>query len=873
MDEHETRFLRELRKLEIEQSQYENVTVRDQIATEVRHLLSETFRSPPPPGLDPMEIVRERRRRNISTSTLDIQALTTPEGFNQALRSVEADLTNGVLVIEQPKTPLVPDFYIDPESGDAFRRASNGSWINESQQFLHPAGKSPNEPIQEPNIIGSNLTNNYTPNIYSINRDKSNDDEKELITNLTTNIVASESNTMSQHLPTTRVSIPIVPTMPDQTPAPPAPTITPVPLPGLPNGRVPAIPIIAQPPWYTPRTTPDLPPLHVPHVPVVPKFTGTGGLRRPVIPPIPTPTKPVQVQVEMPAKNPYLGLPLPIINTIATERDIQITGSLAERARQLFEFDQIMPDWLQSILTLTVETFQVLTGVKIYVFGALHGVDYTDVVGIPNRDLMNYTRISILMNDPNHPGRRILPGLLYGLSRNLLERFAQKSGIPSGHLRFHTVSDLQNVIVTGKSTLDTEKITKYSQRYDLLTQHKYSNMIQNLYSIHGNEDRWIQVCKTEPHPMEQYILNYDQYTPADLSKAFGMVIPLSQAHNVDRYIRTNLVSYSDVLTRTGMEVIPLEVMVFMNTNERHDFVKKLTDNEIFNLIGIYVPYTSRDELVNGIARSVFHQRFMLPVVRSTARSFNAETLMGNEITDMTVFMVCYGTALKYHTYELIELYHAFNRDPDTGVMTFRRPDNMNQTFSTSDVEGLIELLRCFTPTEEITRLVNLIEEGMIDAREKIASDDEKEAQVKTFDPSNKQLVREYLRQIFYTGMYMRRWSGPGEPFPLTAQTTKKKEEPDAKVAQELGIGIELLKQMDPNVREFCLNLKICEYNKNGEIDHGTATFGYVWDQVIKGKECIRMGSTKFIGTGFHYLRILFRETIPGMNVRDLDRIV
>ena len=101
---------------------------------------------------------------------------------------------------------------------------------------------------------------------------------------------------------------------------------------------------------------------------------------------------------------------------------------------------------------------------------------------------------------------------------------------------------------------------------------------------------------------------------------------------------------------------------------------------------------------------------------------------------------------------------------------------------------------------------------------------------------------------------------------------KKEKEPDEKVTLELGVGIELLNRMITNAQTFCMNLKLCQYTSQGNIEHGNVNFHDEWNGIIKGSRCIRMGSTIFIGTGLHYLRALYRENIPNVDVKRLDRI-
>lgn len=642
-----------------------------------------------------------------------------------------------------------------------------------------------------------------------------------------------------------------------------------LPLPGPPNGRVHAVPMVQT--GTTVNHVAVVPPLA--NVPMVPQLNLNPLNLRPLNMVV-SPPRREQPTIELPRTNPYIRLPRTVIDAIAAERDIHLAGTQQEKANQLFEYDHIMPDWLQSIMTATIETFQVLVGTKLYVFGAIHGVDYSELGGMANRDIVYYTRVSIILNDRNHPGRGILPGLVNGLNRNLLEIFGNKLQIPRNNLRFISTPELRTAVLTGNTDhIQNEAITRVAQRYHMLTTHKYSDLLGQLYNVDGDENAWVTVSRAQPHPMEAVIISLDDFTPGQIISTFGMAVPLSHANNLDRYIRANIVSYSKILTRGVMDPIPLDVTIYMSAHDLGEYVGKLTDNEIFTNIGVYVPYNSRTELVMNTINSLTHQRFMYPSVRALTRSHNKETVMGTDITDVNTFMVCYGTALKYHTYELGELVAAFYRDDHTRAMEFRHPENPMMKFTTNDVEGLMQLLRCFTPTDEIIALLNRIDEGIIDAREKIEFDDTARRQLNGFSKPIQELIREYLRQIFHIGMYMRRWAGPGHPFPLTEEATKAKELPDERVTHQLGIGIELLKQMGDLAKNFCLSLKICQYNRTGTIEHGAATFNHEWNQVVKGEQCIRMASTKFIGTGFHYLRALYRETIPGMDVKALDRIV
>ena len=156
--------------------------------------------------------------------------------------------------------------------------------------------------------------------------------------------------------------------------------------------------------------------------------------------------------------------------------------------------------------------------------------------------------------------------------------------------------------------------------------------------------------------MEDVILNLDNFSNDQIIERFGMIIPLVYANNKEQYIRGNIVSYAPILNRGNMEVIPLDVTTYIDQQDLMIYLNRLTDKEIFHTIGVYVAYNSRAELVRNTLRCIFVPQFMYPTIRSAERSVNKITTVGlNNINDVDVFMVCYGTALKYITYELYDL--------------------------------------------------------------------------------------------------------------------------------------------------------------------------------------------------------------------------
>jgi hypothetical protein len=138
--------------------------------------------------------------------------------------------------------------------------------------------------------------------------------------------------------------------------------------------------------------------------------------------------------------------------------------------------------------------------------------------------------------------------------------------------------------------------------------------------------------------------------------------------------------------------------------------------------------------------------------------------------------------------------------------------------------------------------------------------------------NEKSLVSEFLHQIFITGMYMRRWKGPGNPYPLRTADTRCESDPEPIVQANLAIAQAILDRMSEYTLDFCMNLPIVQYLHNGALDVEDNPFSREWNNVVASQQCIRMASSKFVGTAVYYLRQLFNETIPGMENARVDRI-
>lgn len=594
------------------------------------------------------------------------------------------------------------------------------------------------------------------------------------------------------------------------------------------------------------------------------------------------------VTPNLPQINPYFNLPRELVEAVARERDLaffrpnrrqELTG--AEMAAQVFEFDHILPDWLSTIRAKDIGNFQTLTGARLYVYGALNGIDFNQMPSIQgSNDLIQFIRAAIILADRNHPERSRLSNLIRSLRRDHLEYFTRPIiGRSESITRFVPDAMLRDILIRGDvAGFDLNALDLAAQRYEILRHHKYRDNLARLYGIHESPNpssAWTAVARLPPHPMERIILYLDAYTPGQVTKTFGMVIPLAYTGQVERYIRENIEFYAQILTRGAMIPPSLELLCTRSKESIRQTLTYLTDEEIHRHTSIYVPYRSRPDLVRNTSKAIRGRgnRFMYPCIRSSTRSINQQTMLFTDIMEVEVFMVCFGNALKYYSYELQELIGAFHWDEQNNSMEFKHPEAMTLHFTIREIESLKQLLQCFDPSSEIQTLVQRIDQGIIYAREKIGYDDTARAQLDRLNPGERNWVREFLRQLLHIGMYMRRWRGPGHPYPLHEIETKRDWDPMLKVQDEMMKGRGMLDQMGSAPAQYCMGLRMCEYTATGTIEQHGGSIESDWNRVATGNFCIRMASSKFVGTSLHFLRALFRENITGIDTTAVARIV
>lgn len=391
--------------------------------------------------------------------------------------------------------------------------------------------------------------------------------------------------------------------------------------------------------------------------------------------------------------------------------------------------------------------------------------------------------------------------------------------------------------------------------------------IHEMYEHVSVDDALILIAKRDPLPMESIIFAVGLVPHSEIEAALGMVVPPNREK--ESYIQQNIADYRRVYTRpVGIEPPTPEVLRGKSPRETIEYLHQFTDEELFRHIGAYIVYRNRRDLVEGLTALCKEEQFFIPTVR---RCRNAQTLLFSDTSDPDLFIIAYGTIQNYVGYEIDELmtsFHYEGNDPNDREFFFYRPDDIKQTFGLRDIKDLLNLLHHFPGTD---KLVKHIEMGLEEINSK---SDYNRSVIRDFNqvsPYELELVKAFFHQLFIAGMYMRRWRGPGHPYPIREVETHRSEMPDLEVTQALVKCDQILESLSPPVRSKIYNLKVVQC-LGTQIHRLGEKLESVYNRIKNDQLCIRFGSSILIWTSYHYIYLLFREQIPNFSPHQVDII-
>ena len=538
------------------------------------------------------------------------------------------------------------------------------------------------------------------------------------------------------------------------------------------------------------------------------------------------------------------------VRTICRDRDIDVPKGVDIR-EYLQSFDEIFPEYLDSIKKKAIaqlsydETLIRLAILNVKPLGTTSEIISKVLIylNVLSDDFDVNTKLEML---------KVIE-LPIAEKRNIL-----RSRYPNVIDGVFTANELDRILIDGLNKLPDF----YEHRVSRYNKIRNSDKLKKFYHIGRDPEALSLVVSGVVHSLESLV---EQLTPENcLSMVNGvMVIPFTESPY--DYIMKNISNYSCVYARNTRRpfVTKIEEFKKLDDTARRFELERFTDNEIFAIVDGFVSYKSRDNLISRVSHLFISKSFFVPITR--ARSINKETVMATEISDMNTFMVGYGTFSSYYLYELDDLISAFNLEG----AGFSRPENPREKFTTSDIDELKKLLLMYPPNDKIKELNNIFSKKQLAEHEKLRND---ASLVKRFETlKNPQSLRSFLYALFDAGMYMRKWRGPGHPYPIyEAQTKTLGYDPNDKVTESL---IHCHQQLVDNSQErkFAWDLPVCFYER-ATVMNKNVSLGQLLEIVGSGGYCIRMASSLLTSSSYRYLLLFFGERIPNVDMNWIEAV-
>lgn len=598
----------------------------------------------------------------------------------------------------------------------------------------------------------------------------------------------------------------------------------------------------------------------------------------------------------------YQSLPIEIIKYIYNERNIDYTcipeSTLCEI---LVIHDSIEDFWIKKVIDTKISQIHTLSVSQLYFYGIYHGCHGPSLMFFKTLyTTKNYIRICYWWKQST---TKYATGLdVHNYQREIIELNDTQAiytlftqifpAICKIMIRFLTIREIKMALLVNNCYhIDLDKLESLKQRYLLLKHCNYPEQILSLYPNAGEKSTLFDIARTEIHPFEKIICTKEEQIDCNyIIDTLKMLIPPKyKSHEIASYIQKNIAYYTKVVDRGLLKEKHLSELYSMIENGQinavKDYLEKLTDSELFNLIGMYIHYDGRESLIKNVLKHFTKKGFMMPLEIKQNSCKNILTPITNEciFEFKTIPMICYGTIGSHWVYEIQELIDSFLSD-EIGNKFFYKPHRPKSFFRKKQLKALQFFLssykHCafFTKEEEILikTLYKSIKTYTISLCQKLESDTPILACFQELHVQDKKIYKKILKNMFYTGMLMRRWKGKGFAFPIKEVDTLDPMIPDTLVSLSLQQGEELKESLSENGKLFYDSIPLCEYYEKNDpedrLQKGVHTFVYLKKEVMHNNYCIRIASSKFIYTAHHYMSILYQQYIEDIDVFSIEKI-
>lgn len=421
-------------------------------------------------------------------------------------------------------------------------------------------------------------------------------------------------------------------------------------------------------------------------------------------------------------------------------------------------------------------------------------------------------------------------------------------------------------------------------------------MTRELYGlVEGREQETFASLGKHIHAgMEFCIDNFDEKHADFIINRLGMVVKSNSSTMADKliYIKHSVPYLSNLFSTKGSL-----------------FPSNMTDLQILQRCDAHLGHQSRRDLIRLFTKFTEEKEpmFFIPNKRNSINkvTFDSVDTEGEDAlftSDLSVPMIAYGTRQRYHLYKITDFYGGFSaKDERKTIYSYRilNPSNLTTYIEITEenADKLFILCKLIGETNKTSENI-CIELRDLFNRMDIINEHYKRTneydrglinEFSQFSNTEQELLKQAFTDIFYIGMYFRRWKGPGYKFPLKSADTHQDENFDSdtstvKARCDLLATLQKIERY-PNALYFLHYIHIVEHGKGVIAQSSSTTFIDIWNRIIgvnvyaeeeklaleenrppnlsnlTGAYCIRMASSYMIGTGHFYINLLYNERI------------
>lgn len=404
------------------------------------------------------------------------------------------------------------------------------------------------------------------------------------------------------------------------------------------------------------------------------------------------------------------------------------------------------------------------------------------------------------------------------------------------------------------------------------------NYLQTLYGIYQNTNLE-EILDLPQHPLELYLTAIHQ-SPIEalpgIVLGVGMLIP---EHLLKREIRGYVLrwlpSYRDVITRPT-DIPPLYEAIREPVDSLRDLIDQLSrysDPEIVTFFGYTGGYENRNAMIDNIFETMLESQFILYNEIDPNRAINVETIMLTPVGELPRPYLVFGGPFRYRVLELDDLVQAWSGGDFTRV----EGEGEYNASELSNLQGILPHIKRANPalSETVDYLMERVKSGLF---RMMRRNDVIDTFIRLLRGSTLQdAYKDLFYKIFYAGMYMRRWKGPGNQYPNREAGTRAEINPEPKVVLLLGEISSLMNQLQetsPEVWAAFVELPLVDYTTRAD-DIVIRWYGGLLSTIAdisQGRQCIRAGSRGLVLAGHYYLAVVFEEAIPDFSPYQVDQI-